>query len=124
MRTEGAVLKQTTVDDLSEKISIRYYEFTRNARGDLVKGNEEIRCMVWAKVLPLTGKIADATPERVNTATYRVTVRYRTDILPDDEIVWRGRRLKMVTVPIDIESRHIWTMFDVVEVVKDGKANK
>lgn len=122
MRTEGAALKQMSVDDLSEKISIRYYEFTRNARGDLVKDNEEIRCMVWAKVFPLTGKIADATPERVNTATYRVTVRYRTDILPDDEIVWRGRRLKMVTVPTDIESRHIWTMFDVVEVVKDGKA--
>ena len=124
MRTEGAALKQMSVDDLSEKISIRYYEFTRNARGDLVKGDEEIRCMVWAKVLPLTGKIDDSAPEKINSVSYRITVRYRNDIKPDDEIVWRGRRLKMVTVPIDIESRHIWTMFDVVEVVKDGKANK
>lgn len=120
MRTEGAVFKQTSVDDLSEKISIRYYDFTRNARGDLVKGNEEIRCIVWAKVLPLTGKIADTVPERVNTITYRVTIRYRADVLPDDEIVWRGKRFRIITPPIDLEVRHIWTQFDVVEVVQDG----
>ena len=120
MRTEGLALKQMSVDDLSEKISIRYYEFTRNSRGDLVKSSEEIRCMVWAKVLPLVGKIADSTPERINTVTYRITIRYRKDIKPDDEIVWRGRRFKIITVPIDLESRHIWTIFDVAEVIKDG----
>ena len=121
MRTEGLALKQMSVDDLSEKISIRYYEFTRNSRGDLVKSSEEIRCMVWAKVLPLVGKIADSTPERINTVTYRITIRYRKDIKPDDEIVWRGRRFKIITVPIDLESRHIWTIFDVEENIKDGK---
>ena len=121
MRTEGLALKQMSVDDLTEKISLRYYEFTRNSRGDLVKSSEEIRCMVWAKVLPLVGKIADSTPERINTVTYRITIRYRKDIKPDDEIVWRGRRFKIITVPIDLESRHIWTIFDVEENIKDGK---
>ena len=121
MRTEGLALKQMSVDDLSEKISVRYYEFTRNSRGDLVKSSEEIRCMVWAKVLPLVGKISDSTPERINTVTYRITIRYRKDIKPDDEIVWRGRRFKITTVPIDLESRHIWTIFDVEENIKDGK---
>ena len=121
MRTEGTALKQMSVDDLSEKISIRYYQFTRNSRGDLVKGNEEIRCIVWAKVFPLTGKIADNSPERLNTVTYRITIRYRTDIKPDDEIVWRGRRFKIITPPIDLESRHIWTMFDIIEGVQDGR---
>ena len=121
MRTEGLALKQMSVDDLSEKISVRYYEFTRNSRGDLVKSSEEIRCMVWAKVLPLVGKIADSTPEKINTVTYRITIRYRKDIKPDDEIVWRGRRFKITTVPIDLESRHIWTIFDVEENIKDGK---
>ena len=123
MRTEGTALKSMSVDDLTEKISVRYYEFTRNARGDLVKGNEEIRCMIWAKVLPLTGKITDNSPEKLNTVTYRITIRYRTDIKPDDEIVWRGRRFKIITPPIDLESRHIWTMFDLEEGVQDGKAS-
>lgn len=120
MRTTGSVLRQTTLDDLSERISVVYFETTRNERGDIVKGAENVRCMIWAKVLPLTGRIEDTAPERLNSVTYRVTIRYRKDILPDDEILWRGRRFKMVTVPVDVEGRHIWTMFEVKEAVGDG----
>lgn len=121
MRTAGTALKLMSVDDLSERISIRYHTFARNERGDFVKGAEEIRCMVWAKVLPLTGKIDSGTPENLNTVTYRITIRYRSDIKPDDFVVWRGRKFRLITVPIDLETRHIWTTFDVVEVVQDGK---
>lgn len=110
-----------SVDDLSEKISVRYYEFTRNARGDLVKGTESVRCMVWAKILPLTSKIENNLPERLNTVTYRVTIRYRADIMTDDEIVWRGKRFTITTPPIDLEARHMWTTFDMVEGLKDGR---
>ena len=103
MRTAGSAIRQVSVDDLSERISVVYFETSRNARGDIVKGEESVRCMIWAKVLPLTGKINDATPERINSATYRITIRYRTDILPDDEILWRGRRLKLTAPPVDLE---------------------
>ena len=120
MRTTGQAIRQMSVDDLSERISVVYSETSRNERGDVVKGEENVRCMIWAKVLPLTGRINDATPERVNAVTYRITIRYRTDILPDDEILWRRRRFKMVTVPVDVEGRHIWTMFEVKEAVSDG----
>lgn len=122
MRTAGSALRQMTLDDLAERISVVYFEATRNERGDIVKGTEQVRCMVWAKVLPLTGRIEDTAPERLNSVTYRVTIRWRTDILPDDEILWRGRRFKIVTVPVDVESRHIWTMFEVKEAVSDGAA--
>ena len=121
MRTTGSVLRQTTLDDLSERIGVVYFETTRNERGDVVKGAENVRCMVWAKVLPLTGRIEESTPERINSVTHRVTIRYRTDILPDDEILWRGRRFRLTTPPIDLESRHIWTQFDMSEVIPDGK---
>lgn len=120
MRTTGSGIRQMTLDDMSERISVVYYETTRNERGDIVKGAENVRCMIWAKVLPLTGRIEDTAPERLNSVTYRVTIRYRADILPDDEIHWRGRRFKIVTVPVDLESRHIWTMFEVKEAVGDG----
>ena len=122
MVTQGLAIRQMSLDDLTEKISIRYFEFTRNLRGGLVKNVENVRCMVWAKVLPLTGKISESTPERINTVTYRITIRYRPDIQPDDEIVWRGRRFKITTPPVDLESSHIWTVFNVEEKVKDGKA--
>ena len=101
MRYEGINFKNTSLEDLSERISVVYFETTRNSRGDIVKGEEITRCTVWAKVLPLSGRIQDETPARENSVTYRVTVRYRADILPDDEIVWRGRRLKITTPPFD-----------------------
>ncbi len=120
MRTEGLALKQMSIDDLTEKVSLVYYEKTRDNRGNIIKGNEEIRCMVWAKVLPLVGKINDTTPERVNTITYRVTIRFRNDIKPDDEMFWRGRRFRLITPPVNLEYRRIWTQFDCVEVIQDG----
>lgn len=110
-----------SVDDLAEKISVVYFETTRNERGDIVQGAEIVRCMVWAKVLPLTGRINDITPERKNEITYRITIRYRTDILPDDLIIWRGRRLKIITTPVDIEARRIWLQVDCKEAIQDGR---
>lgn len=120
MRFKGSALLQTSLDDLTERIAIVYYEKRRDNRGNIIKGNEEIRCMVWAKVLPLVGKINDTTPERVNTITYRVTIRFRNDIKPDDEMFWRGRRFRLITPPVNLEYRRIWTQFDCVEVIQDG----
>ena len=121
MKYEGINYRQMNTDELSERISVVYFETTRNSRGDIVRGEEITRCTVWAKVLPLSGRIQDETPARENSVTYRVTVRYRADILPDDEIVWRGRRLKITTPPFDLESRHCWTQFECEEVIQDGE---
>ena len=110
-----------SLDDLTERISIVYFETERNSRGDIVNTSEVTRCMVWAKVLPLAGKITDETPARENTVTYRVTIRFRQDIKPDDEIIWRGKRLKITSPPYDVESQKIWLQFDAREVVQDGK---
>ena len=105
---------------MTERIEIIYFETSRNSRGDIIKGGEKIRCKVWAKILPLAGKITDSTPEKINSVTYRITIRHRNDIKPDDEILWRGKTLKILTPPFDVEVRHIWTQFDCVEVVQDG----
>ena len=121
MRATGAQIRYTSVDDLMDRIKIVYHETARNERGDIVDGEEVIRAEVWAKVLPLVGKIDDVTPERLNTVTYRITIRYRTDIMPDDEVIWRGRRFKLITPPVDVENYHIWTTFDVTEAIQDGK---
>ena len=105
MKHYGQNFKQMTIDDLSERISVIYFETERNTRGDIVKTSELTRCTVWAKVLPLSSKTTDTTPARENEITYRITIRYRQDIKPDDEIVWRDKRLKIITPPFDIESR-------------------
>lgn len=119
MRTVGSVIS-TSIDDLSERIKIVYFATDRNQYGDIVKSEEMERCQVWAKILPFNARISDTPPERTNKISYRVTIRYRTDIKPDDEIIWRGRRLKILTPPYDAESRKIFLVMDCEEVVEDG----
>lgn len=110
-----------SLDNLREKISVVYYITERNTRGDIVKSEEVVRCTVWAKVLPNSAKISDSEPVKNNEVNYRITIRYRKDILPDDEIIWRGRKLTITTPPIDVENLHCWTQFDCREVIQDGK---
>lgn len=114
-------MNKITIADLSERISVRGFDTERNERGDILKSVEFERCQVWAKVYPLTAKINDTTPESSNRIGYRVTIRRREDIKPDDEIVWRGRRLRLLSPPYDFEGRKIYTTFECEEVIEDGR---
>lgn len=120
MRTLGSLI-QTPLDDLSERISIRCFETERNQYGDIVKISEMERCRVWAKVLAISSESRAGIPEQRSKVTYRVIIRYRQDVKPDDEIIWRGRRLKITKPPYDAESRKIYTVFEVEEVIENGE---
>lgn len=113
-----------SIADLSERIILIRYDTTRNEYGDIVKVEEIQRCEVWAKIYPLTARINDATPESASRITYRVTIRYRTDILPDDEILWRGRHLKLLSPPYPFEGKRKFICMDCAEVIGDGRAKE
>ena len=113
-------MAKITIADLNERIQIVYFETKRNERGDIINVNEIERCRVWAKVYALTAKNVDATPERANKITYRVTIRHRDDIKPDDEIVWRERRLKLISPPFDLEGKRVFTAMECEEVIPNG----
>lgn len=119
MMNTGAAIK-TTLDDLTERIELVYHETTQDAAGNIVKGAEVSRGECWAKVLPVSAAISAGYNETENAVSYRVTVRYRTDILPTDTVLWRGKRLSLTSPPYDAESRHIWTIFDCKELVEDA----
>lgn len=121
MINTGTIMR-TSIDDLTERISIVYHAHSRNARGDIIPGAETTRFTVWAKVLPTGGPMSNTGIEREAAINYRVIIRYRADVLPDDEILWRGRRLVQTGTPYDAESRHIWTVLEAREAVQDGKA--
>ena len=108
MKTVGSFIANTNVDDLTERISVIYFDTERNERGDIISTQEIERCRVWAKILPLTARITDDTPERA-------------DIKPDDEIIWRGKRLKLLTPPFDAESRKIYTVMDCEGVIENAE---
>ena len=111
---------KVTIADLRERISIRNFITERNDVGDILKSAEFERCKVWANIFPLTAKNNETTPERSNKITYRVTIRYRAGIKPDDEIVWGDRRLKLISPPYNLDGKRIFTAFDCEEVIENG----
>ena len=114
-------MSKVKIAGLSERISVKYFETERDEYGNVLRREEKERCRVWAQVYALTAKKNDAQPERENKITYRVTIRYREDIKPDDEIEWRrGRRLKLLSPPFNLDGKRIFTAMDCEEVIEDG----
>lgn len=121
MLNKGSMMR-TTIDDLTERIQFLSYVNYRNEQGDILRTEESVRFEVWAKVLPVSAPLLIDGAERRAQVQYRVIVRYRDDIMPDDVLLWGGRRLKVSSTPYDVESRRTWTAFDCVEAVQDGDA--
>ena len=122
MKTQGNQLKNISMDDLKERIKIIYYTKKRNERGDIVDDKLQIRGVPFAKVYPYVARNDEGRElELRNEVTYRIVVRYRDDIKPDDLIIWRDKTLKIRSPTIDVESQHIYTSFEAVEVIGDGK---
>ena len=108
------------IADLNERIQLIYFETERDEHGDIINLREIERCRVWAKVYALTAKNIEATPENTNKISYRVTIRHRDDIKPDDEIVWRERRLRLLSPPYCLGGRREFTAIECEEVIPDG----
>ncbi len=110
-----------TLDDLHERITIRYHDKARDDEGNIIDGEEHTRATVWAKVIPVTARIGEQSEETENEIIYRVTIRHREDIETTDEISWRGKKLTLVAPPYDVESRRTWTVFECRELVEHGE---
>ena len=108
-----------TIDDLHERIEILYHDKTRDIDGNIVAGEIHTRATVWAKVLPISARIGERPQETENIVGYRVTIRWREDIQPTDEIRWRGKRLELISPPYDVESRRMWTVMECRELVEN-----
>lgn len=111
---------RTTIDDLAERIEIKYAATTQDAAGNIIKGTETSRGACWAKVLPLSAKNAEAYNETEKAVHYRVVVRHRTDVQTTDVLLWRGKRLHLTAPAYDAESRKIWTVIDCKELVENA----
>ncbi len=118
MQTGSAM--QTSIDDLTERIEIRYAERHRDAAGNLIPGEPQSRGTCWAKVLPLAAAVGDGVEAKANIVRYRVTIRYRDDLWPNDWLVWRGKVLTITSPPYDAESRRKWLVLDCQEAIADA----
>lgn len=119
MRNIGSIMN-TSIDDLSERISILRRAESVDEEGNPVQGNPETVRECWAKVLPSGALIRDGYSETVNQVNYRIVIRYYTGIKPDDYIMWRDKNLIMTAPPYDAESRHVWTVLECKELIEDA----
>ena len=121
MKTIGSQMNNISVDDLSERIKIISYTTRKNKRGDIIQDIPRIKFECFAKVYPYLGKMTeDKALELRNEIIYKVIVRYREDILPNDILIWREKTLQMRSPPMNIENRRIYLQMECYEVIGDG----
>ena len=121
MKIQGSQFNNISFDDFSQRILVVYRLNTRNSRGDIIEGAFRIRCRCFAKIYPFISKTIDDNSIKLkNEVIYRVIIRWRPDIKLDDFFIWRNKKLKIINPPIDIESRHIFLLFECSEVIVNG----
>lgn len=96
--------------ELDQRVRIEKPASTPDGRGGTVKGWAEL-ATVWARVRPISGRERAAAGQIEAAATYRVTIRRRTDVTADCRILWQGMAMNIRFVPAS-GSRAMWTVID------------
>lgn len=73
---------------------------------------------IWAKVEQLKGREYIEAQKVRPELTYRITIRYRKDINSSMVIEWEGRKLELISPPIDIDGRKTYMELMCIEKVK------
>ncbi len=85
---------------LSERIAIEQKSVTRAANGEEVV-TWTTYATTWAEVTPLRGREFFAAAQMQDSIDYRIRIRYRSGVVPQMRIMWRGTPLDIVSV-IDV----------------------
>lgn len=112
--------RYANLDELTERVAIVYQTVTLNERGNPVRSADIVRANVWAKVTTVSAQSALANGQLTANLVYRIVVRHRTDVQPNDQVLWRGRRLELLNPARDLDDRHVWTALDCREVGEHG----
>ena len=82
------------IGQLDQRISLQHRTLTDDGAGGATEAWTEY-AEVWASVRPMTGRERENAMRNEATSNYVVTVRYRSDILERDRIVWRSKELNI-----------------------------
>lgn len=96
---------------LSERIELQRATRTDDGYGGYAE-TWATYATVWAQVRPLSGRERYHAQQIEAEASYRVTIRYRADVLDSDRIVWRGQNLN-IRFRADAGPREPYLMMDV-----------
>lgn len=94
---------------LRERVTIQQKVVTQNAFGEEVITWTTF-ATTWADVEPLTGREFIEQARREAEISYKVTIRYRTGIVPYMRISWESKTLRIEAVMPDGIKRQIMLM--------------
>ena len=92
------------VNTYKNRITIEKAALTSNGTGGYVKVYST-RCTVWASVLPLAGAEGMRYKQVYPTATYKVLMRYRSDIDTDCRVKYYHQVYNILSA-IDVDNAH------------------
>ena len=106
--------------EMRERISILRPQLTYDAEGNAIENGREEIARVWAKVLPTAANSTEGVPEDKNLINYRVAIRRRADIFPDDLIMYGGKILNQIAPPYLLDGQREFMILTCREMVTDG----
>lgn len=82
---------------LRERVTFRRQSNVKTATGGLSRSWDDLPSnpTVWAEVKAINGREAVIGTVLQGVSTFQITVRYRTDILPSDQVKWGAVELNV-----------------------------
>lgn len=80
--------------ELRERVTIQTKTRTRDAMGGYVESWTDTATL-WALVRPMSGGERAQAGQQQSAADYKVVIRYRSGITPQQRLVWRGTPLNI-----------------------------
>lgn len=90
---------------LNKRVSILEQSTTQNSYGE-TESNWLTIATVWANIRPLRGRELYQANQVHSETTSKVTIRYRSGILPKMRINYSGRILEIIAPPINISEEN------------------
>lgn len=94
------------IGDLRERVMIQRTTNTRDSVGGIIQSWATV-ATVWASVEPMSAGEQFRRQQVQAKADWRVTIRYRNDILPADRITWRERVFQVRGLTADERRRFL-----------------
>jgi len=109
-----------SISEMRHRVTILRPDKITDNEGNIVTTNTPEQFTVWAKVLPAASKISNGYMERVNEVSYKIVIRYRSDISVEDTLLWDGKILVQTAPPYLMDGIKKYLVLECVEMVEDG----
>lgn len=104
--------------EMKDRVTVQRRTETKNAGGGLDISWTPV-ASVWGKVVSLNGRESVIGNVLQGTSLFDITVRFRTDLEPSDQITWGSRELNIITAEDRLGTRQ-WTVIQASTATPQG----